>query len=90
MLECAYRCEDVEHVIVFGERLRANGLWERKVFELELSYREEYNDWKGCKQILQGFIESPLDETYLPYARAHLSHVAGALGEIDSQTIRPL
>ena len=82
-IECARQFGDIKYIIDFSEKLRSNGLWDKRIFELELSYREQYNDWRGCKKILQEYIESPLDETYLPYARAHLSHVAGMLEEIN-------
>jgi len=81
-IECAQRCGDAAYILDFAERLRGNGLWDRRVFELEICLREEYNDWKGCRQALQEYLENPADETYLPYARAHLSHVAGRLNEV--------
>lgn len=72
-MDCARRCEDIEYIIDFSEKLRANGLWDRRLFELELSCREKYNDTKGAIKALKLFLESPSDETYLPYVRLYLS-----------------
>jgi len=75
-LECARRCEDVEYIFGLSSGLRANGLWDEHIFELELTYRAQYNDTATEIQILQGFIKEPLDPSYLPQARLRLS-VAG-------------
>jgi hypothetical protein len=72
-MDCARRCEDINYILDFSEKLRANGLWDRRLFELELSCREKYNDTKGAIKILQFFLESPADEAYLPYVRLYLS-----------------
>ena len=72
LMNCAHRCQDARCVITFSERLRLNGLWDKQVFELEIHLRQKYNDWRGCKKALQEYITSPLDKSYLPYARAPL------------------
>lgn len=72
-MDCARRCEDINYILDFSEKLRANGLWDRRLFELELSCREKYNDTKGAIKALQFFLESPADENYLPYIRLYLS-----------------
>jgi tetratricopeptide (TPR) repeat protein len=73
LIQCAQRCEDIECILEFSENLRANGLWDRRIFELELSCREKYNDTKGAIKALEHFLESPADKTYIPYARLYLS-----------------
>ncbi len=73
LMECAHQCEDVTFITEFCEKLRAGGLWERKLFELELDYREKYHDDKGERKVLEEFLDSPPDQSYAPYARLRLS-----------------
>lgn len=75
-VECAHRCGDIQYILALSSGLRANGIWERRIFELELTYRAEYNDSATEVAILQEFIDHPLDVSYLPQARLRLS-VAG-------------
>ncbi|MDI6451883.1 tetratricopeptide repeat protein, partial [Anaerobaca lacustris] len=75
-VECAQRCRDVQYVLNLSSGLRANRIWEERIFELELSYRAQYNDAATEIRILQDFLENPLDASYLPQARLRLS-VAG-------------
>ena len=75
LIDCAYKCEDVDFVIEFSEKLRANGLWVRKLFDLELDYREKYNDDPGAKTVMLDFLDNPPDESYSPYVRLRLSRL---------------
>jgi tetratricopeptide (TPR) repeat protein len=73
IMECAHKCEDVAFIAEFAEKLRANGLWERKLFDLELGYREKYHDDKGARKVMEEFLANPLDQSYVPYVRLRLS-----------------
>lgn len=73
IMECAHQCEDVAFITDFAEKLRSTGLWERKLFELELNYREQYNDDKGAKKVMEEFLANPPDQSYTPYVRLRLS-----------------
>ena len=73
LMECAHQCKDVAFITEFAEKLRANGLWERKLFDLELGYREEYHDDKGARKVMEEFLAAPPDQSYVPYVRLRLS-----------------
>ena len=73
IMECAHQCEDVAFITEFAEKLRSTGLWERKLFDLELYYREKYNDDKGARQVMEEFLANPPDQSYAPYVRLRLS-----------------
>jgi tetratricopeptide (TPR) repeat protein len=73
IMECAHQCEDVAFIAEFAEKLRANGLWERKLFDLELGYREKYHDDKGARKVMEEFLADPPDQSYVPYVRLRLS-----------------
>lgn len=83
LIDCAQRCQDVCYLITFSERLRANGLWDKQIFDLEVYLRQKFNDWRGCKEVLQEYVRAPLSKSYVPYAKAHLAHVASVLGEVE-------
>jgi len=82
MIECAKRCGADKEMIELAAGLRENNIWDKDIFEYEIYLRQRNNDWRACKEILENYVEKPLADEYLPYARAHLSHVAAALGEI--------
>ena len=73
LMECAHQCEDVTFITEFTEKLRSNGLWERKLFELELVYREKYHDDKGARKVMEEFLGNPPEQSYAPYVRVRLS-----------------
>ncbi|MCE5227414.1 MAG: hypothetical protein LLG05_16345 [Porphyromonadaceae bacterium] len=73
IMECAHQCEDVVFITEFSEKLRSTGLWERKLFDLELGYREKYHDDKGARRVMEEFLANPLDQSYVPYVRLRLS-----------------
>ena len=73
LMECAHQCEDVAFITEFAEKLRSNGLWERKLFELELDYHEKYHDDKGARKVMDEFLANPPDQSYAPYVRLRLS-----------------
>ncbi len=73
LMECAHQCEDVAFITEFAEKLRSNGLWERKLFELELDYHEKYHDDKGARKVMEEFLANPPDQSYAPYVRLRLS-----------------
>jgi len=73
LMECAHQCEDVAFITDFAEKLRSAGLWERKLFELELNYREKYNDDKGARKVMEEFLANPPDQSYTSYVRLRLS-----------------
>jgi len=73
LMECAQRCEDAKCVIEFSGQLRANGVWDKRIFELELHCHELFNDDEGATALLQEYLVNPFDESYVPYARARLS-----------------
>ena len=73
IMECAHQCEDVAFITEFAEKLRANGLWEKKLFDLELGYREKYHDDEGSRKVMEEFLENPPDQSYAPYVRLRLS-----------------
>ncbi len=73
LIECAHRCEDAVCIIDFSSTLRKNGIWDRRIFELELGYRESYNDDDGAERVMREFLERPADQTYVPSLRARLS-----------------
>jgi len=81
LMECAHQCEDVAFITDFAEKVRANGLWERKLFELELSYREKYHDDKGARKVMEEFLSNPPDKEYAPYVRARLSYLGIRTGD---------
>jgi len=83
LLECAQRCEDAKFVIEFSEKLRGNGLWDRRIFDLELYYRELYNDYDGAKQVMQQFLGEPSDASYAPFVRLRLSVLGIRIGQFD-------
>lgn len=83
MIDCARHSGADKEILELSAGLRDNRIWDKNIFEHEIYLRQKYNDWRNCKQILKHYVENPLDEEYLPYARVHLSHVAAALGEID-------
>lgn len=83
LMECAHQCEDVTLITEFAEKLRANGLWERKLFELELNYREKYNDDKGAKKVMEEFLEVPAEPSYVPCVRIRLSILGIRTGQKD-------
>ncbi|MBW8042172.1 MAG: hypothetical protein FVQ85_19530 [Planctomycetes bacterium] len=83
LMECAHQCEDVTFITEFAEKLRTNGLWERKVFELELAYREKYNDDKGARTVMEKFLENPVEKSYAPYVRVRLSLLGIRTGQKD-------
>ena len=90
LIQCADQCEDISFIIAFNENLRANDLWERKLFELELAYREKYNDDNGAKAVLENFLENPHDQSYVPYARVRLSFIGIRIGQKDLIETDPL
>jgi len=73
IMECAHQCEDVAFIAKFAEKLRANGLWEKKLFDLELGYREKYHDDEGARKVMEEFLANPPDQSYAPYVRLRLS-----------------
>jgi len=73
LLESADKCEDIKFIIEFCEQLRKYGIWERKAFDLEIFYRETYNDDEGAKKVMQDFIEAPAEPSYVPHVRTLLS-----------------
>jgi tetratricopeptide (TPR) repeat protein/transcription elongation GreA/GreB family factor len=73
LMECAHQCEDVAFITEFTEKLWSTGLWERKLFDLELNYREKYHDDKGAKKVMEDFLANPPDQSYVPYVRLRLS-----------------
>ena len=73
LMEAAQRCEDAKFVIEFSEKLRHNGLWDKRIFDLELYYREIYNDDEGAKEAMMEYIRNPQEQSYTPYIRARLS-----------------
>jgi tetratricopeptide (TPR) repeat protein len=73
LMQCAHQCEDVTFITEFSEKLRSNGLWERKLFELELDYREKYHDDIGARKVMEEFLANPADQSYAPYVRLRLS-----------------
>ena len=73
IMECAHQCEDVAFIADFAEKLRANGLWERKLFDLELGYREKYHDDEGARKVMEEFLTNPTEQSYAPYVRLRLS-----------------
>jgi len=75
IMECAHQCEDVTFITEFAEKLRSTGLWERKLFDLELDYREIFNDDKGAKKVMEEFLSNPPDKEYAPYVRVRLSYL---------------
>lgn len=81
MIDCAKHCGAENEVLQLAADLRQNRVWDKNIFEYEISLRQKYNDWSECKRILQDYITSPLDTEYLPYARALLSHVSAVLNE---------
>lgn len=81
MLKCAERCEDAKFIISFSEKLRENGLWDRDIFELELYYREKYNDNKGAKRAIMEVLDEAREEAYIPTLRVRLSLVGMRTGE---------
>jgi tetratricopeptide (TPR) repeat protein len=81
MIDCAKHCGAENEVLQLAAGLRQNRVWDKNIFEYEMFLRQKYNDWRECKRILQDYITSPLDTGYLPYARAHLSHVSAVLNE---------
>lgn len=83
MINCAKCCGAEKDILDLCVKLRESEVWDRNIFEYEIYLHQKYNDWRTCKQILQNYIQKPLNEEYLPYVRAHLSHVAAALKEID-------
>jgi len=83
MIDCAKCCEADREILDLCVTLRKSEVWDRNIFEYEIHLHQKYNDWQTCKQILQDYIAKPFDEEYVPYARAHLSHVAAALKESD-------
>jgi len=83
IMECAHQCEDVGFIAEFAEKLRANGLWERKLFDLELGYREKYHDDKGARKVMEEFLADPPDQSYVPYVRLRLSLLGIRTGKKD-------
>jgi tetratricopeptide (TPR) repeat protein len=73
LMECAHQCEDVAFITEFTEKLWSTGLWERKLFDLELNYREKYHDDKGARKVMEDFLANPPDQSYVPYVRLRLS-----------------
>jgi len=73
LMECAHQSEDITFITEFTEKLRSNGLWERKLFEFELDYREKYHDDKGARKVMEEFLANPPDQSYTPYVRLRLS-----------------
>jgi len=83
LMECAHQCEDVAFITEFAEKLRANGLWERKLFDLELDYREKYHDDKGARKVMEEFLANPPDQLYVPYVRLRLSLLGIRIKKLD-------
>ncbi|MBN2455312.1 MAG: hypothetical protein JXB29_02055 [Sedimentisphaerales bacterium] len=73
LMESAHQCEDVAFITEFAEKLRSIGLWERKLFELELDYREKYHDDNGTQKVMEEFLADHSDMEYAPYVRLRLS-----------------
>lgn len=73
LLESAHKCEDIKFIVEFCEQLREHGIWEKKAFELEVFYRETYNDDEGAKKLMQDFLEAPVEPSYVPHVRTRLS-----------------
>ncbi len=83
LLECAERCEDAKFVIEFSKELRSNGIWDRRIFELQLHYHELFNDAEGAIALLQEYLKKPKEESYTPYVRARLSLVGIRIDQYD-------
>jgi len=83
LLECAKRCEDAKFVIKFSQQLSSNGIWDRRIFELELHYHELFNDDQGAIALLQEYLKNPREESYTPYVRARLSLVGIRIDQYD-------
>lgn len=83
LLECAERCEDAKFVIEFSKELRSNGIWDRRIFELQLHYHELFNDVEGAIALLQEYLKNPKEESYTPYVRARLSLVGIRTDQYD-------
>lgn len=74
-IDCAQRCGDVQYILDLSSGLWANGVYDTRFLDLELSYREQYNDTATVIEILQDFLKhSPIPD-YLPQARLRLSTV---------------
>ena len=83
MIDCAKRCGAEDEILTLAVQLRQNRVWDRQLFEYEIYLRQKYNDWEECRKILEEYLEAPIDEQFLPFARAHLSHVLGVLHQPD-------
>jgi tetratricopeptide (TPR) repeat protein len=83
LLECAERCEDAKFVIEFSKELYSNGIWDRRIFELELYYHELFNDNEGAIALLQEYLKNPKEESYTPYIRTRLSLIGIRIDRYD-------
>jgi tetratricopeptide (TPR) repeat protein len=83
LLECAERCEDAKFVIEFAKQMRSNGIWDRRIFELELHYHELFNDNEGAISLLQEYLKNPKEESYTPYVRVRLSLIGIRIDRYD-------
>ena len=72
-LECAHLRGNAPFIASVCEQLRDNELWDRKVFELELYYRQIYNDDDGAEEAMRQWLSKDIDECYLRIIRTRLS-----------------
>lgn len=80
LLDCALECDDHQFIFAFCEKLGANELWDKRIFEFELHFREKYNDDPGARKVMEKFLANPADESYAPFVRVRLSLLGARTG----------
>jgi tetratricopeptide (TPR) repeat protein len=73
LLESARICDDVDCIFQFCEDLRKNHIWDDRTINLELEYREKYNDGDLAIKIMQEYLEHYDDEHNASMMRLRLS-----------------
>ena len=72
-LETARRTDNAEVIFKYCEQLRKNQIWDDKIINLELEYREKYNDNDNAIKIIQEYLPCCHDENNAKMARLRLS-----------------
>lgn len=73
LLEAAHQADDAETIFTFCEQLRNNGIWDDRVINLELEYREKFNDNDVAICIMQDYLEHCCDDDSAAIIRLRLS-----------------
>lgn len=74
-LAAARECGDHAFILDYSQRLRQSGVWDARVFELEVETLREYHEPDRAAEVTRGFIERSADAADRRFARLRLSAI---------------